>query len=430
MCHKKDYDSVLMKQSARVVARWVVLGAIGAAILVGVAAAALRLLRPAVTVSEAVMGPVVEAFYATGTVEPQREYPIKSNVAGILTQILVDKGDRVNRGQVLATVSDPNLEYAYNKAKAELDEKIALADPKTSPPLQELDARIATQQTLLEIAQRERDRQKQLMEQNAASQMDLDRAIERARSSWAELQSYQAQREARRLALQREVKVARAAVDTAKWNQDLETVRSPIDGVVLDRPASLGTRLAINDHLMQIADVAPQQLVMRAAVDEEDRAKLRDKQTVKMVLYSFAGETLTGQVQRIYDRADPERRTFEVDIAFTPPEKRLHPGMTGELAFIMESKDRALVIPAQALQEGRVWTVVKGALKPVEAKIGLKSVERVEVLSGLQPGDRVVISPAADLAAGQRVRTTYEDPRKAAGLNKPPAAGTFKGFNQ
>jgi multidrug efflux pump subunit AcrA (membrane-fusion protein) len=351
-------------------------------------------------------------------------------VAGILTEVRVDKGDPVKRGQVLGIVSDPNLEYACNKASAELEEKVALADPKTSPPLRELDAQILSQKILLEIAQREEKRQQELMEQKASSQMDLDRATERAKTAWAELQSLQAQREAKRLELEREVKVARAARDTAQWNRDLETIRSPIDGVVLDRPASLGTRLAINDHVMQIADVSPEHLVMRAAVDEEDRAKLRDRQAVRMVLYAFADETLSGRVEKIYDRADPEQRTFEVDIRVEPPDKRLHPGMTGELAFIMESKEQAVVVPAQALQQQTIWTVREGVLAAVKPDIGLKSVQRVEVLSGIEPGQRVVISPAGNLTDGQRVRTTYEDPQTAAGLNKPKQTSTFKGFNQ
>ncbi len=362
--------------------------------------------------------------------QPQREYPIKSNVAGILTAVLVDKGDHVKKGQALATVSDPNLQYAFDKAKAELAEKIALADPKSSPALEELDARIASQKVLVEIADREANRVRELMGQNASSQMDLDRARERKEAAVAQAGALAAQRAAMVLELERKVKVAKAAVDTAKWNLDLESITSPIDGVVLDRPASVGTRMAINDHIMQIADVTPAHLVMRAAVDEEDRTKLQADQLVQMVLYSFEGRTLAGRVERIYDRADPERRTFEVDIRFTPAEPKLHPGMTGELAFIMQTKDRAVVIPAQALQGDKVWVVRDGVVDVVKPKVGLKSVERVEMLDGVKEADRVIISPAGDLESGDRVRSAYEDPIKAAGLNKHTAVDTFKGFNR
>ena len=66
------------------------------------------------------------------------------------------------------------------------------------------------------------------------------------------------------LELERELQVAKAALDTANWNLEQQTLSRPIDGVVLDRPLSVGTRLAINDHVMRVADVRPEKLVMRA----------------------------------------------------------------------------------------------------------------------------------------------------------------------
>jgi multidrug efflux pump subunit AcrA (membrane-fusion protein) len=387
------------------------------------------LLRPKVVVTEAALGPAVEAFYATGTVQPQREFEINTSIAGIVTQVKVDKGDRVKKGQVLAVVSDPAMDYAVQKADAELQEKQALADPKTSPALAELDARIEAQKVLLEIAQRERDRQQVLIKQNAASQTDLDRSLERYKQAWSDLEALQSQRQMKALALRRDLDVARAALQTAQWNQALQTVKSPIDGVVLDRPVSQGTRVAANDHLMQTADLSPSNLVMRAAVDEEDHDQLRDRQLVQMVLYSFPGQTFEGRVDKIYDQADPNRRTFEVDIRFTPLRDRLAPGMTGELAFITQSKAKAITVPTQALQEGTIWSVRDGRAHRLDVKIGLKNVQRVEVVDGLQPGQLVILSSAADLAEGQRVRTRNEDARKAAAANEPKAEGSFKGFN-
>ena len=91
---------------------------------------------------------------------------------------------------------------------------------------------------------------------------------------------------------------------------------------MLDRPVSLGTRLAINDHILIMADVRPTMLVMRAAVDEEDKNKLRVGQLVQMTLYSFPDDRdkFTGHVKTIYHKADPQRRTFEVDVEIDRPE--------------------------------------------------------------------------------------------------------------
>src|SRR5436189_4027649 len=94
--------------------------------------AVLRFASPLVTVTDAVEGPVVQAFYSTGTIQPEREYPIRSNVAGTITEVRVDKGSAVKKGDLLAVVTDPALKFQVDKAQAELTEKLARLDPKTS----------------------------------------------------------------------------------------------------------------------------------------------------------------------------------------------------------------------------------------------------------------------------------------------------------
>lgn len=389
-----------------------------------------RLTAPRLVITEAIEGPVVQAFYSTGTIQPEREFPIKANVAGILTEVHVDKGDAVKKGQALAVVSDPELLYNARKADAEVQEKLKRAEPKTSPVLQEYDARITAAQAQLDIALREQERIKSLIERNAASQTDLDAAMDRVKTIWSTFESVKAQRASKQLELERELEVARSALDTAKWYLDQQTLKAPIDAVVLDRPLSVGTRVAINDRVMTVADVAPARLVMRAAVDEEDVTAVRIGQTVRMTLYSYDGRSFEGKVIRIYPQADEARRTFEVDVQLADPDPRLAPGMTGELAFIIDSKDKAVVIPSQAVQKGDVFTVYDGHLKKLDVELGLRGIERTEIRSGLKPGETIVISTVGDLAQGRRVRTTYTDPASAAGMNKPKAVDdNFKGFN-
>jgi hypothetical protein len=102
--------------------------------------------------------------------------------------------------------------------------------------------------------------------------------------------------------------------------------------------------------------------------------------------------------------------------------------MTGELAFVVAERDGATVVPAQSLQQGKVYTIRNGRLAAVEAKVGLKSIERVELLTGLQAGDTIVISPVSDLPEGKPVRIGKRlDPSAAAGLNKPKEKEIFRG---
>lgn len=385
--------------------------------------------RPLVTVTEVVEGPVVESFYATGTVQPVTEYPIRTPTAGLLIDLKVDKGDRVAKDQVLAVISDPQLQFNLDKAKAELAEKQQRADDKTSPVLLEFDAKMKAMSDMLENAKADEQRFGDVIKQGAASYTERDRAVDRVKEHWSELESLKSQRASTKLRLQTELKTAEAALAAAQTEFDRQTLLSPIDGVVLDRPAPRNSRLGLNDHVMQLADVRPQNLVMRAAVDEENIAEVSTGQKVVMTLYSFPGRTFEGKVMKIYDKAEPDRRTFEMDVTMIPADPKLAAGMTGELAFVVAEKDRSLVAPSQALQAGSIFTIRDGRLAKLDAQVGLKSVERIELLSGAKPGDRIVISPTANLKEGDRVREFWMDPKVAADLNKPKEVQVFKGFN-
>jgi len=412
------------------VVRWVILGALVLA-AGGGAVAAYRYSLPTVTVTEVVRAPVVSAFYATGTLSPVREHPIKARLEGMLEPLedgpLIDKGSRVKRGQVLMKVVNKERELIVSRMAAELEEKRARADAKTSPVLGEFDARVKGALELLDLARAEERRILKGLETRSATQADLDRAMDRVKQFSTEAEGLKAQKAAAGLRLKADLEVAEAAHRIALWNLDQQMLRSPVDGVVLDRPASPGTHLAINDHVMQVADVRPENLVMRAAVDEEDMTHVHDGQEVRMTLYSFPDRVFTGRVAKIYDKADPERRTFEVDVAPQQPDARMAAGMTGELAFVIEARDGGAVVPSQALQGKKLYTVRDGKLTGVDAKIGLTSVERVEVVAGLNVGDRVVISPVAGLRNGQAVRTKFMEPVAAAGINKPKPKELFRG---
>lgn len=404
--------------------KWLIYLAVIALLAIG-SVSFFRFLRPTVVVTRMTEGPVVRAVYATGTVAPEREFPIRATNEGTLEKVFVDKGSVVKSGDRLAQIVDPALVYALDQAQADLNEKLARADETTSPVLAELDARIKANSEQLQIAVREEKRLRQAYEGGGGSQSDVDRAADRVQTAWASLESYKSQRGMRMLELTREVETARSAVKTARWKLDQQTLISPIDGVVLDRPKSQGTRVAVNEVILRVADVQPKNLVMRAAVDEEDITSVHVGQKVIMTLYAFERMKFDGKVRTIYAEADPSRRTFEVDIEILQPSDRFQPGMTGELAFVVEEKGKAMIVPSQAVQEGAIYVVRDGRIAKAEAQLGVAAVDRVEVLNGLSPDDRVIISPVTPDAVGKQARVREVDPREAAGLNKKDADKPF-----
>src|ERR1051326_8772948 len=144
-----------MKRRAAAFIRCILLIAVVAAVGVGGSQILFAVLRPKITVTHPVEAPVVQAFYATGTLMAEREYAIKSNAPGYVSEVLVDKGDRVKKDQPLAVVIEDGVQQKFDQAKAERNEKAKLADEKTSPVLREFDARISAFGDILELARRE-----------------------------------------------------------------------------------------------------------------------------------------------------------------------------------------------------------------------------------------------------------------------------------
>jgi HlyD family secretion protein len=399
--------------------RWlvvlVVIGALAAAAWFGYALWA----EPKVVVTEVVSAPVVQAFYATGTLLPDREYPIKSNVEGTIDEVFVDKGAHVKKGEKLAVVRVEEYLLKHVQAKADLELKKQLADPEKSPVLLEYDTRYRAAQQQFDVAEREYHRVSKLREAGSSSIAEFDKAGETLELMRAAMENNRSNKRAKQLELERDVKVAQAALDIAQWNLDQQTITSPIDGYVLDRPTTVGTRVPINGHLLTIADVSPDKLVMRANVDEEDKTRISIDQLVKVTLYAYDKQVFEGRVTKIYPKADPDRRTFEVDITIDPPDPKFSAGMTGELAFIVAEKEKALVVPSQAVREGQVWVLRDGKVSPAKVEIGLHSIERTEILTGVSEGEQVVISPTLNLTEGQMVHSSHIEPAAAAGLNTP-----------
>jgi RND family efflux transporter MFP subunit len=366
----------------------------------------------------------------------------------------VDKGDRVYKGQVLAIIFDEGLQRAKDKADADYKEKLALADAKDSPVLKDFDDQIKAYSESLDVAKRAYDRYNEGLEKGSANQADFDRAVDRLKEVWSKVESFKWQKKQAELRLQRELSEAESAKRTADFNAQNMKLVCPIDGYVLDKPQQIGTKVDVNNVILTVANTEPSNLVMRAQVDEEDVTKVTEpikprmqailrpifgldrffdgleepRQIVRMTFYAFEGRSFTGHVERIYRKADQDRRTFEVDVRVVDPSPRMQYGMTGELAFEVAHKDNTHIVPAQALQDGRFWIVRDGKLVRSDAKPGLRDVLWVEVASGLQRGDKIVVSPVGTMQDGQPVRISQElDAKAAAELNRPKKKELFRG---
>jgi RND family efflux transporter MFP subunit len=308
----------------------------------------LRSLTPVQT-SPIVRGPAVEAVYATGIVEPVLWAKVGPKSTGRIAEIMSHEGDTVKRGTVLAR----------------LDDREARANTK----------QLAAREEFL------RDEEKRYQEL-FAKQLISRQVYEKAVSDHEQaLESLNAARQAL---------------------SDL-TLVSPLAGKVLRQDGQAGEVVTNTSVLFWVGE--SDRLWVVADVDEEDIPRIRLKQRVLIKADAFAGRTLEGTVVEITPKGDPVNKTYRVRIGLTAGTP-LKIGMTTEVNIIVSEAQDTLLAPASAVVDGHVWRVQNGRAIRRDIKTGILGDQKIQILSGVEAGDKVILYPPATLKDGQRVRVT------------------------
>lgn len=371
---------------------------------------------PVATVT-VIRGNVVRAFYATGVVRPDFEYLIKSKTQGALTELNVREGQLVKTGQVLARVDDKQLRFAVEKAQAEFNEAQAQVGD-LAPQQLELQSKLKEARDQLAISTAELTRVLDTFNKGVGTVTDVD-ATRRGHVQWSQaVATLESQLGTWKIESQRRLDVAAANLRRAQADLADTEVRAPIAGIVLERYIEAGQVVGLNERLFLVAD--PADKLMKAKVDEEDIARTSIGQQVFMQLYAFNSQDpdnptkpFEGRVREILPTADPVNKTFEVKVAFLDPPPQLRVGMTAEINFIegdaatppsaastattRPTRRTALVVPATAVMDGKIYRVQAGKYVPIEVKVGVKSLEKYEVTGSgggeggdLKEGDTIV----------------------------------------
>ena len=304
-------------------------------------------------------------------IDPSRLAKVLLPVPGSIDEVLTKLGDRVERGQALVAVESPDADGAVSAwRQTEAAERQAAAT--------------------LTKAEADYDRVRDLLEHGAAAQKDVlaaqnDRAQAQAALDTAHAAREQARRKLELLGL--EPTISRQRV----------MVRAPISGTVLEVGVAPGEyRNDTVTPLMSIADLT--RVWLSADVAEPAIALIRAGEQVDVTLVAFPGEVFTGKVARVADVLDPQTRTVKVYVELPNPGGRLRPDMFGTLRHVA-SRRRAPVVPLASVvqQYGRAVVFVERAPARFERReivLGAREGDRVAVLEGITPGERVVVDGA------------------------------------
>jgi RND family efflux transporter MFP subunit len=348
-------------------------------------------------------------------------------VEGRLLALNVDMGDRVKQGQIIAQLDDALLRTAQNQAEAELA-ALKSEVARTNAQISNARAQVASAQAELEQAQADAQRQQKLLKEGAIAQQAAEQARTEARTATQALRAAQEQVRTEQQVLaaaQGRVVAQQAVVAEAKERRSYARLTSPITGAVLEKLTEPGNLLQPGNEALKLGDFSRVKVVVQ--VSELELGKLRLGQPVKVRLDAFRNQTYTGQVTRISPAADTTARLVPVEVVIPNNDSKIGSGLLARVNFESQTQAR-VVIPETALQgtegtsgqpdkqtsrqgENRQGTVAKVA--PRSVTLGERADGKVEVLSGLQPGERFVARSGKPLKDGEAVSLSILSEKKS-----------------
>jgi RND family efflux transporter MFP subunit len=194
---------------------------------------------------------------------------------------------------------------------------------------------------------------------------------------------------------------ANAAAKSARARLADYRLKAPFAGKVLRRDAEPGDLASVGTPMFVIADTAA--LRITADIDERDVGRLAVGQEAVVRSDSFPGRTFPARITQITPQGDSAGRIFRARLRLAA-DSILKPGMTVESNLVTARRSNAVLAPSSALRDGAVWVVVDGRAHRRPVRAGAQGADRTEIISGLKPGERVILSPPAKLKEGARVK--------------------------
>ena len=341
-----------------------------------------------------------------GVLFPQDQANVIPKITAPVQKFFVRRGDHVKQGQLLAELENRDLVAAAAESKSAIDQaesNLRATEGSTIP-----DA-VAKAQTDLEAARQARDAAKKVLDSREELVKEgalAARLVDESRLAYAQAQSqYQAAEEHLKtfqgVGKEEQIKSAAVQVQTAKAHYESQQAQvayskvvSPMSGVVADRPLNEGDIAAPGMPLLTIMDIS--RVVARINVPQADASSLKVGQTA-IVTQTDSSEQTEGKVMVVSPSTDPNTTTVQVWVQIPNSDERLKPGTTVHASIVTEEFKAASVVPVAAILPGEeggtaVLTVSADSIAHQKSvKLGVREGNQVQILSGVTPGEEVVV---------------------------------------
>jgi len=363
---------------------------------------------PVVPASRATRSNLASDLTLTAEFEPFQEVDVMAKVAGYVRTIKVDIGDHVREGQLLATLEIPEMEDELAKAAAavqQADAEVATASDEIRRANSAHDLARLSFDRIQGVAQKE---------PGLVPQQQVDEFHSRDLVTAAQV----AAAKSSLLAAQQRARVARAEEARLKTMYKYTAITAPYTGVVTKRYANVGAMIqagtASQSQAMPVVRLSQNNLLrLILPVPESAVPQVRLGQPVDVRVPSLK-KTFPGRVARVADKVQMATRTMDTEVDVPNPSLTLIPGMYAEVDLRVAERSNALSVPLEAVDRAgnsaRVFAVrAPGVVRILPVNTGLETAQRVEILSGLEEGDVVIVGRRAGLKEGDRVQAKISD---------------------
>jgi HlyD family secretion protein len=382
-----------------------------------------------VKVAPAIKGSIREIVTTDAVLFPRDQANITSKISAPVQRFLVNRGDHVKRGQLLAELENGDLVGAAQESRGQFAQAEsnyrATADAAVPEQVTKAQTDVTTAREGLDAAQKLLESRQQLLKEGATARKTVDEAaVAYAQAKGAFDTAQQHLTSLQSVGREEQIKTAAAQVDAARGHYgaaqaqaSYAEVRSPIDGVVTDRPLYPGEMANAGAPIITVMDVSSVVARVNMAQNQAKDIKVGAEATITP---TDGSEPATGKVTIVSPATDPNSTTVQIWVTADNPGARLRAGQSVHVAIVAATIDGATLIPAPAVlpsDEGGTMVLViddKDIAHQTPVQIGVREPEMVQVLSGLESGQRVVTLGGLGLDDKSKVRVMKAG-EKAAG---------------
>ncbi|HZV59329.1 MAG TPA: efflux RND transporter periplasmic adaptor subunit [Candidatus Eremiobacteraceae bacterium] len=368
---------------------------------------------------------------------PLQQATVAPKITSTIKQFLVQRGSKVKKGQLLAILENADLSAAAESSRGEFDQAQAAYTTAVTSGLPqqiqkaELDA--ASAKSAFDAAEKVYNSRKQLFQQGALPRRELDAAevalvAARSQNEQTQKQLADLQRVGKEQALksaQGQRLAAEGKYHGAAAQLSYSEIKSPIDGVVTDRPLYVGDLATANQPLLTVMNIS--KLIAKGHIPQSEAAQLKVGNPAQLKVPGM-DEPIEGKVTLVSPALDPGSTTIEVWVEAKKPNPALRPGITVQVAMTAKTAKEAVVVPAAAVYknpEGNgnyvlvAGTDDKAHLKPVQ--VGIRNGEDAQIVSGINPGDPVITAGGYAVPDGTKIKVEKPEAPEKAGADKEGA---------